>query len=67
MAFWLSGEHILFALNRRQRRSLAVIIIAVVYRQPHRAFAKLRCLRLRGRFSIVSVACQAINSMTVLP
>ena len=37
-----------FTCDRRQRRSFAPIIIAVFRRQPLRAFAELRLIRLRG-------------------
>ena len=37
-----------FTRDRRQRRSFALIIIAVFHKQPHRAFAELGGIRLRG-------------------
>jgi hypothetical protein len=37
-----------FACDRRQRRSFALILIVVFHRQPHRSFAALRGIRLRG-------------------
>jgi hypothetical protein len=42
-AVWRTAQ---FARDRRQRRSL--ILIAVFHRQPHRALAELRGIRLRG-------------------
>ena len=37
-----------FTCDRRQRCSFALILIAVFHRQPHRTFAELRGIRLRG-------------------
>ena len=44
-AVWRAAQ---FTRDRTQRRSLALIIIAVFHRQPNRALTELRGIRLRG-------------------